>query len=146
MSEPSGTSQPAALRLALACDFAESRRAAQAVRAFLAQQGCSDSDLMDCELALVEAINNAVKYASPFGRNQPVLVEARCDAQVIQLQVKDHTPGFDWPKKVDLPDPETEHGRGLYLIETLMDSAQYTRNNSENTLLLRKRRGKSAAV
>jgi anti-sigma regulatory factor (Ser/Thr protein kinase) len=146
MSEPSGTSQPAALRLVLACEFAESRRAAQAVRAFLALQGCGDGDLMDCELALVEAVNNAIKYASEAGRQQPVLVEARCDAEMIELEVKDHTPGFDWPEKVELPDQETEHGRGLYLIQTLMDSAQYTRIDGENSLRLRKQRRKTAAT
>ncbi len=140
MSELDGTSQPPSLRLELSCDFAEVRGAAHTVHGYLAKQGCSDGELMDCEFALVEACNNAIKYADEAGRKQSVLVEARCDAEAIELQVSDHTPGFDWPEKVSLPDAESEHGRGVYLIQTLMDSAQYSRGPGGNVLRLRKKR------
>jgi serine/threonine-protein kinase RsbW len=140
MPEPPKSPGPADLHLAPACDLAEVRRTARAARRFLAEKGCSETELMDCELALVEACNNAIKFAGPGGRHQPVAVDIHCDAKEIELRIIDHTPGFDWPEQVALPGPESENGRGLYLIRAVMDRANYFRNLQGNTLVLRKKR------
>ncbi|HWI56794.1 MAG TPA: ATP-binding protein [Bacillota bacterium] len=140
MSATSSQLQPAVLRLELMCDLAEARRASQAIHSFLAQAGCPESDILDCELALVEACNNAILYAQGPARAQQVIVEALCDPQVIEFRVADHTAGFEWPKEVSLPDPESESGRGLYLIRSLMDEAAYQRGAEANVLVLRKKR------
>jgi anti-sigma regulatory factor (Ser/Thr protein kinase) len=126
--------------LNLTCELAQVRPAAQAVTRFLAEQGCAEGDLMDCELALVEACNNAVQYAGPGPSREPILLEVLCDLAEIQLRVTDHTPGFEWPEKAVLPDPERESGRGLYLIRTLMTEARYFRSAGENLLVLRRKR------
>ena len=54
--------------------------------------------------------------------------------------VLDHTPGFDLPAQVELPPPDSEGGRGLYLIKTLCDHAGYFRGGGENRLELKKKR------
>jgi anti-sigma regulatory factor (Ser/Thr protein kinase) len=138
MPENSGASRPAVLRFALACDLKQVRHAAQTVHRFLTEQRCDERDLTACDLALVEACNNAIKYSLETARGIPVEVEVICGEETIELRVTDHTPGFDWPKKVQLPAPDSESGRGLYLIQTLMDSANYFRGNGENILVLRK--------
>ncbi len=132
--------EPAALRLQLNCDLQEERRAAQALREFLAAQHCSESERLDCELALVEACNNAIEHASPQARQMPLLVQILCSAHWIEVQVTDHTAGFDWASQPTLPPPEKESGRGLYLIRTLMDEASYLRSPGQNVLVLRKKR------
>ena len=138
MSEIPGASRPAALRFSLPCDLKQVRHAAQTVHRFLAEQGCGEQILSACDLALVEACNNAIKYAPETAQSLPVLVEVISSPALIELRITDHTRGFDWPERIELPDPESESGRGLYLIQSLMDSAGYLRGNGENILLLRK--------
>ena len=140
MSRISGVIQPAALRLAPACDLRAVQPATEAVRHFLAVQGCSEEELSAIELALAEACNNAIKYVGDAGRAKPIGVEALCDEQDIELRVTDHTAGFEWPEKIELPEAESESGRGLFLIQSLMDSADYLRGHGENTLLMRRKR------
>src|SRR5436309_4176790 len=140
-----------ALRLSLPCDLAEVLPAIRAVRGFLAEQGLGEKELAACELALAEACNNAITYARDAAKTKPVEVEAICNATRIELRVNDHTPGFDWPRRVELPEVESERGRGLFLIQSLMDSSEYFRGCQENLLRLRKNRlpgadGAAAAV
>src|SRR5579862_4019056 len=136
MSEILGASRPPVLRLVLPCDLKQVRDAVQSVHQFLEEQGCDEQVLTACDLALVEACNNAIKYAP--AADVPVLVEGICGEDLIELRITDHTPGFEWPKHIELPDPESESGRGLYLIQTLMDNANYFRSRGENVLVLRK--------
>lgn len=139
MSEP-GASRPAVLRFELPCDLKQVRHAAQTAHRFLVEQGCDEQILSACELALVEACNNAIKYAPEAAQGSPVLVEIIGGADYIEMRITDHTLGFDLPGHVELPDPESESGRGLYLIQSLMDTVRYLRGNGENVLVMRKSR------
>ena len=136
----SGASRPAALRFALPCELSHVRQASQTVHQFLVEQGCGEELLTACDLALVEACNNAIKYAPVSARAKPVVVEVTCGPKQFELRVTDHTPGFAWPEKIELPPPESESGRGLFLIHSLMDSAQYLQGRGENILVMRKSR------
>jgi serine phosphatase RsbU (regulator of sigma subunit)/anti-sigma regulatory factor (Ser/Thr protein kinase) len=129
-----------AFRLSLACDLAEVRPAAQLVREFLAEQGLHEEEFIPCELAVAEACNNAIQYASDSGRQQPVIIEVVCNCANVELRVQDHTPGFDLPAKVRLPKRDSERGRGLFLIRTLMDGTTYLRGKNENALVMVKTR------
>src|SRR4051812_27707903 len=140
MRELSGASRPAVFRIPLACDLAQVRPAARAAHQFLAEQECDDETLMACELALVEGCNNAIRYAAPAARTEPVLLEVICEAAAVELRVTDHTAGFEWPKAAVLPAADSESGRGLFLMQSLMDSAVYLRDSGENVLVLRKAR------
>jgi anti-sigma regulatory factor (Ser/Thr protein kinase) len=55
------------LRLEAACEFSAVRAATLAVRAWLAEKNLPEADLAAWELALIEAANNAVKYAGERG-------------------------------------------------------------------------------
>jgi serine/threonine-protein kinase RsbW len=132
--------QPAVLQLALDCALDQVRPTAEAVRRFLQQQGCQPPDVMDCELALVEACTNAIQYAAPAARQQPVQVEVHCLPREIELRITDHSAGFVWPDKAPLPAPESERGRGVYLIQALMQETRYLRQPEGNTLILHRHR------
>ena len=140
MAELPVASHPVALRLSLACDLGEVRVVTGRVRDFLNAHGCNEAELNACDLALVEACNNAIRYAPPAARQKPVGVECVCDERIIELRVLDHTSGFDWPERASLPEPDSESGRGVFLMQTLMDEAKYFRSPGENLLVLRKRR------
>ena len=111
-----------------------------AARRFLVAQGCTDTEAAACQLALVEACNNAVQNVRPAAAGLPVRVEVLCGARQIELRITDHTAAFPWPAQVELPSTEQESGRGLYLIVSVMDSVTYLPGASENVLVLRKDR------
>ncbi len=140
MAQPPVRSRPVTLRLTQICDLGAVRATAGIIRQFLAEQGCDEAELNACELALVEACNNAVKYAPPAATTLPIVVDCHCDASRIELRVKDHTAGFDWPEQPTLPDSESESGRGIFLMRALMDEANYYRAKGENELVLAKQR------
>jgi serine/threonine-protein kinase RsbW len=140
MPGPPSPQRSGVTRLCLACCLAEVQGTARAARSFLADQGCGDSELIDYELALVEACNNAIEHAGKEGRNRSVVVEIWCNRKEVELRITDHTAGFEWPEQTMLPDSQRESGRGLYLIRALMDYAQYFRGAGENVLVIRKRR------
>ena len=131
---------PAHLCLRMACSVNEVRRVAQRVRRFLLQQGCNEKEVNDCELALVEACNNAVLYATDSMR--AVKVEVLSSLEEIELRVTDHTPGLVWPERASLPDSTHERGRGLFIIQSVMDATRYLKDSSGNTLVLSKRRSR----
>ena len=140
MPELSDQSRPAALRLNLACDLANVRPAVQGVKQFLVEQGCLESVVMDCELALVEACTNGIQGLVRPAIAEPMLVEVLCDAHWVEMRVTDSTAGFDWPDNAALPEPERESGRGLFLIQSLMSYSNYYRSPRGNLLIMRKKR------
>jgi len=127
-----------ALRLEATCDFSAVRAATLAVRAWLAERGLTAGELAAWELALVEAANNAVKYAGAAGQELPVVIEVSRGEREVEVRVTDHTAGFDWPAEVNLPELDAESGRGLFLIKSLTDQVAYLRHATGNVLVLRR--------
>jgi serine phosphatase RsbU (regulator of sigma subunit)/anti-sigma regulatory factor (Ser/Thr protein kinase) len=122
------------------------RAVSMAGKNFLREQSVSEDDLIACELVLVEACNNAVLYSPDQGRNHAIETRIFCEAELIELHVIDHTRGFEWPEKIELPAEDEEHGRGLFLIQSMMDEVLYLRGNLENRLVMKKRRTPRATV
>jgi serine phosphatase RsbU (regulator of sigma subunit)/anti-sigma regulatory factor (Ser/Thr protein kinase) len=127
-------------RIVFRCGLAEAREATKSLREFLSQHGLAEQELFACELCLAEACNNAVEYADERARDLPVVAEAICTRTEIELRVTDHTAGFEWPGKVATPAPDCEHGRGLFIMQSLMDDVRYARGQHENILIMRKGR------
>ena len=126
------------IHLTMACELAAIRPTISTVRQSLAAHGLAEEEQIACELALVEACNNAVLYATPAGQKKPVAIDLLINASRLELQVTDHTREFDWPTRLELPQPEAEHGRGLFIIQSLMEEVCYLRGRDENRLILRK--------
>ena len=128
------------MRFALPCELSAVRTGAEKVSEFLVGRGCTETEVTACQLALVEACNNAIQYARPGERKFPVVIDVICGAEEIEIQVTDRTAGFDWPTQTSLPDFGCERGRGLFLIRKMTDSAEYRRGEQTNTLVMRKKR------
>ena len=135
---------PRLLSLELPCALAQVREACAQTRRFLQEEGLSAEEAGGWELALAEAANNAVNYATPAGKDRPLVVEVQVSPRRVEVRVTDHTPGFDFPEKTELPPEESESGRGLYLMQVLTDEAFYLRGKGENCLVLRKNRATPA--
>src|SRR5690349_15554901 len=108
------SARPAALRLWLPGRLPEVRTAALQVKDFLREQALTDDELQACELALVEACNNAIQHAGALAQGEKIVVEVFCDPDAVQLSVLDRTDGFEWPVEIPLPDAQQESGRGLF--------------------------------
>src|SRR5216684_8312195 len=81
------------------------------------------------ELALREALSNAVVHGNGTDAHKLVQIRCRCElGKGVLIIVKDHGQGFD-PKAV--PDPlaverlEAEHGRGIHLMKLAMDEVSF---------------------
>ena len=87
------------------------------------------------ELALTEALANAVVHGAKMDPSKQIECDICCDqAHGIVIIVRDPGTGFD-PAAV--PDPLYEqnllssHGRGIYLINQLMDEVKFLKNGTE---------------
>ena len=132
--------RPATLRLAFAPDLASAREVSVAIRNFLAEQGVGEKELFSYELCIAEASNNAVEYAEGPSRYLKPIAEALFTPSQIELRVTDHTAGFALPERIPPPLPMTDRGRGLFLIQSVMDEVRYLRGTKENILVMRKKR------
>ena len=127
-----------ALHLHLDCNLAAVRHGASQVRTFLENRGLAEKDIWACELAFVEGCNNAVQNTPDGKASQKILVELLVDTGSIELRINDHSTGCDFPAQVELPPAESESGRGIFLMQTLMDQVTYIRSDSTNCLVLKK--------
>jgi serine/threonine-protein kinase RsbW len=87
------------------------------------------------ELALREALNNAVVHGNRLDAHKLVHVRCRCKVgEGISLIVSDQGQGFD-PRTI--PDPltvenlEAEHGRGIHLMKLAMDEVSFEQRGAE---------------
>ncbi len=87
------------------------------------------------ELALREALGNAVIHGNEMDPHKFVQLRCRCElGKGVWLTVKDQGKGFE-PTAV--PDPvvverlEEEHGRGIHLMKLAMDEVSFERGGSE---------------
>jgi len=122
------------------CEVAEVREACRRSRVELTAAGLGEDEVGHWELILAEAGNNAVYYALGWQKHLPVRFEFYVDDLAVEARVQDHGPGFELPDQVELPPPDSEDGRGLFLIKTLSDEAAYYRGKGENWLVLKKKR------
>ena len=87
------------------------------------------------ELALQEALSNAMLHGNRLEARKLVHVRCRCDCgSGVSVVVRDQGQGFD-PRKV--PDPlsfenlGSEHGRGIHLMKLAMDEVSFERGGRE---------------
>jgi serine/threonine-protein kinase RsbW len=115
------------------------RYLAEAVVTTLEVAGIDSSESFDIKTALMEALTNAVK-CQPDAKEAAGQVWYRLEGRNLIIRVTDRGPGFDWDASPDPTDPERllrEGGRGVYLINQLMDRADYDRESK--TLTMEKR-------
>jgi len=90
-------------------------------------------------LALTEAISNAIKYAPGPGSGKAIKVSIQVLEHELCVTVRDKGQGFDL-ESIPLPDLDnpTGAGLGLFLIRNIMDQVDYRRAPSGNVLEMRK--------
>jgi serine/threonine-protein kinase RsbW len=94
----------------------------------------ADGSEIDIEMALLEALANAVIHGNGGKSCKRVYVTCRCymDGEV-SIMVRDEGRGFDSNAVLDPTFSENllfTHGRGIYLMKTLMDEVSFEEGGS----------------
>ena len=105
------------------------------------ETGCAQGKEFEIEIALREALANAVRYGCDHNPSKTVQLSVACDVERgMLIVVRDPGPGFD-PAQIPTPVAGEQlfshHGRGIYLISQLMDDVQFGRGGTE--IRMRKR-------
>lgn len=79
----------------------------------------------DLNLVLTEAMANAIQHANEGNPAKEVHIEISIASQRLIIRVFDFGSGFDLQQYIKPSHPLDEHGRGMYLINTIMDEISY---------------------
>jgi serine/threonine-protein kinase RsbW len=92
-------------------------------------------------VALAEALANAIEYGNDNDTSKSVGVTVRFGPDRVEMEVTDEGPGFD-PHR--LPDPTVlerrslETGRGIFLIQKLVDEVRFNEKGNSICMILRR--------
>jgi serine/threonine-protein kinase RsbW len=105
------------------------------VLATASKMGCGKGHEMEIELAIREALANAIKHGAGGDASKDIRCCVACDeSRGMLIIVSDPGKGFD-PKTVPSPlmgeQLFSDHGRGLYLINQLMDEVWFSEGGTQ---------------
>ena len=103
------------------------------------ESGCLEGKEFEVQTALLEALTNAVVHGCKEDKKKDVRVTASCDlSRGILIVVRDPGVGFDWnsvPSPIQGDRIFSSHGRGIFLINQLMDEVSFKRGGTEIRML-----------
>jgi serine/threonine-protein kinase RsbW len=118
--------------------------AAAAVAEFLSRSGISDDTAFGIDMAVREAVTNAVLHGNRQDENKTVDVTLKSSPDAVEISVHDQGPGFN-PEEV--PDPTAAEnilkasGRGIFFMRSFMDEVNWLiRPGGGTTVRMLKRR------
>lgn len=118
--------------------------AAAAVAEFLNRSGVSEEAMFGIDMAVREAVTNAVIHGNRQDENKTVDVTLKSSPDAVEISVHDQGPGFN-PEEV--PDPTAAEnilkssGRGIFFMRTFMDEVDWSiRPEGGTTVRMLKRR------
>lgn len=96
---------------------------------------CITGEESAVELALREALSNAVVHGNGLDAHKLVHVRCRCKVgRGISVIVSDQGQGFDpgtVPNSVTVENLEADHGRGIHLMKLAMDEVSFEQRGTE---------------
>jgi serine/threonine-protein kinase RsbW len=105
------------------------------VMSVVQEMGCAGGAEFEIEVAVNEALANAIEHGCGHDATKSVTVTVECDPENgMLIIVRDPGEGFD---PGDIPSPivgeriYADHGRGIFLINELMDEVRYEKNGTE---------------
>jgi serine/threonine-protein kinase RsbW len=118
--------------------------AAAAVAEFISRSGISDDAAFGIDMAVREAVTNAVMHGNREDDNKTVDIVLKSSPDAVEISVHDQGPGFN-PE--DVPDPTAKEnilktsGRGIFFMRTFMDEVDWSiRPEGGTTVRMLKRR------
>ena len=118
--------------------------AAAAVAEFLSRSGITEDAAFAIDMAVREAVTNAVIHGNRQDENKTVDVTLKSSPDAVEISVHDQGPGFH-PEEV--PDPTAPEnilkasGRGIFFMRSFMDEVDWSiRPGGGTTVRMLKRR------
>ena len=116
----------------------DSRRLAKEVVDYLAGHITDADALHDLDIILTEACANVCRHAYG-GRPGPLEVRLTLlSGQWVELEVVDWGKGFGAAVRFENPGPDSEGGRGLYIMRMLSSACRVLRRDGENVVFIHK--------
>ena len=129
------------LKVTLAADKNAIDPVVQSIMEVVRTTQCATGKEDAIELALSEALANAVVHGAKGDPKKIVECDVACDeTRGLLIIVRDPGPGFD-PQAIPSPlqgqNIYSNHGRGIFLINELMDAVEFKNNGKEIHMLKR---------
>jgi serine/threonine-protein kinase RsbW len=112
--------------------------AASAAAEFVKRLGMDEDAAFGVDMAVREAVTNAVLHGNRQEETKPVEVGFKSLPGKIEITVRDRGEGFDTRSVPDPTDPENlmkTNGRGLLFIRTFMDEVEWMRHPEGGTVV-----------
>ena len=106
-------------------------QAATAVSEFLSRAGVSEDVIFGIDMAVREAITNAVVHGNKLDETKFAEISLKTSPGIFEIAVHDQGKGFN---PSDIPDPTQEEnilktsGRGIFFMRNFMDEVEWTVN------------------
>ncbi|MBL8865323.1 MAG: ATP-binding protein [Gemmataceae bacterium] len=121
--------------------LAEVRRVQSDIKDGLQAHGFGERDMFHIELAMEEALVNAMKHGNQLDSDKFVRLQYTITPEFFDVRIEDQGAGFN---PDDVPDPtmpenlERACGRGLYMIRSFMNEVVY--HGRGNIVTMRKQK------
>ncbi|MBZ5705273.1 MAG: ATP-binding protein [Acidobacteriia bacterium] len=129
------------LRVTLTADKNAVDPLVRSVMDIVRQMQCAEGKEDAIELALAEALANAVVHGCGEDPSKIIECDVACDeTHGMLIVVRDPGKGFDpatLPSPVNGQQVFSDHGRGIYLINQLMDEVRFLKNGTEIHMIKR---------
>lgn len=129
------------LKVTLAADPNAIEPVVEGVMEIVRGMQCAAGNEDAIELALSEALANAVVHGAKADPSKIIECDVGCDeSRGMLIVVRDPGQGFD-PNAIPSPvcgeSIYSDHGRGIYLINELMDEVKFAKNGTEIHMIKR---------
>ena len=113
----------------------------ESVMRIVTEMGCAAGKEFEIELALREALANAIEHGSGHDPSKEIQCCVACDhTRGMLIVVRDPGPGFDpaqIPRPIKGQNLFSTGGRGIYLINQLMDEVRFEKGGTEIHMVTR---------
>jgi len=119
--------------------------AAAAAAEVVTRVGFGEEAAFGVDLAVREAVTNAVLHGNEQDETKPVEVRFKSTARALEITVRDRGEGFDPQSVPDPTDPQNilkASGRGVLFIRTFMDEVEWSRHPEGGTVIRMTKRRK----
>jgi serine/threonine-protein kinase RsbW len=112
------------LSLTIKSDRSEILKFEKVMEEINSEFGLNQDRFINCQIAVSEALVNAIVHGNKESKEKSVYINVDFDNSVLTIKIKDEGEGFNLE---EIPDPTKndnllkEHGRGLYIIKSLVD-------------------------
>ena len=124
------------LRFSSRIEFVD--EAAAAVAGIIARAGISEEAAFGIDMAVREAITNAMLHGNKFDETKLVEISVKRTSTLLEISVRDQGAGFN---PVDIPDPTQEEnllkasGRGIFFMRNFMEEVDWSVHPEGGTIV-----------